>query len=105
MAVSSDDHEFWDRVEHEMKVKEPATWRLTMLLLRFGMATVLFSSAYVLFFFILRPAKGYFLSALETSVPPMIWVLIGTMCIICGAYLRFRAMGPIVDKFKAHGFD
>jgi hypothetical protein len=103
MALSSNDHEFWDRVEHEMKVKQPSTWRISMLLLRLGIAGVLFSSAYVLFFYILRPAKGYFFTVLESSVSPIFWVLICTIFIICGAFLRFRAMGPIVDKFKAHG--
>ena len=105
MSIPSDDREFWDRVEHELQVNQPGVWRLTLLLLRLGMATVLFSSAYVLFFYILSPAKGYFITAIEMAIPPMFWVLVGAIMIICGAYLRFRAMGPIVDKFKIHGLD
>lgn len=105
MANGSDESEFWNRVEHELKVTQAGTWRMTTWMLRFGMTMVLFSGAYVLFFYILSPAKGYFVSKLEMSVHPVFWVLVGTAFIIGGAYLRFRAMGPIVDKFKAHGFD
>lgn len=105
MARSPDDRAFWDRVEHELKVKRPGRWRLALLLLRLGITTVLFSAAYILFFNILNPANGYFIFAAEMAIPPMFWVLIGTIFIICGAYIRFHAMGPIVDKFKAQGLD
>ena len=105
MSVSSGQNEFWDRVEHKMKVSQPGTWRMTMWMLRLGMALVLFSVAYILFFSILTPAKGYFISSAEMVVHPVLWVLVGTFFIIAGAYLRFRAMGPIVDKLKIHGLD
>jgi hypothetical protein len=105
LSIPSDDRDFWNRVEHELQVKQPGSWRLTLILLRAGMATVLFSSIYVLFFYILRPAKGYFFSAIEMTLPPVFWVMAGTLMIICGAYLRFRAMGPIVDKLKVQGLD
>lgn len=105
MPIPADDREFWNRVERELKFNQPGTWQLTLLLLRLGMTVVLFSSAYVLFFYILSPPKGYFISTIEMAVPPMFWVLVGAIMIICGAYLRFRAMGPIVDKLKIHGLD
>ena len=30
-------------------------------------------------------------------------ILAGVIFIISGAYLRFRAMGPIIDNLKMHG--
>lgn len=105
MPVSSDDHEFWDRVEHEMKVKQPGTWRRTTWMLRFGMAVVILATVYVIFYYLLNPANGYFFSRYEMLVHPVFWLLMGILFIIGGAYLRFRAMGPIVDKLKTRGYD
>lgn len=105
MSVSSDQNEFWDRVEHKLKVSQPGTWRATTWMLRLGMVLVLLPCAYFLFFSILTPAKGYFISSVEMAVHPVFWLLVGTIFIIAGAYLRFRAMGPIVEKLKTHGLD
>lgn len=105
MSAPSEDRKFWDRVEHELRVSRPGMWRLTLLLLRLGMAMVVLSTAYLLFFYILGPAKGYFFSSIEMAVSPIYWMLAGTVMIICGAYLRFRAMGPIVDNLKVKGLD
>jgi hypothetical protein len=88
-----------------LKIKNSSTWFLTTWLLRFGMMVVLFAASYVIFFSILKPADGYFVSRVEMTLNPFFWVLMGVAFIILGAYLRFRAMGPIVDKFKAQGLD
>lgn len=104
MPASSDDSDFWDRVEHEFKVSNAGTWLMTIWLLRLGIATVMFSALYMLMQYLLTPATGYFFSRLENAVHPVFWGLVGTIFIICGAFLRFRAIGPIVDKFKAHGY-
>ena len=103
MAVSPKDNEFWDLVEHEMKVKQGSTWRMTMFLLRAGMAIVLFTAFYMLMAYLLEPPKGYFISSFEAALHPIFWMITGLICIIAGAYLRFRAMGPIVDHIKLHG--
>lgn len=105
MPASSDDPEFWDRVEHEFKVKKSGTWLITIWLLRLGIVSVLFSAFYMLMDYILTPAQGYFFSRLENAVHPVFWGLVGTIFIICGAIVRFRAMDPIIAKFKAHGYE
>lgn len=105
MAVTTNDRKFWDRVEHEFKVKRHGMWLLSAWLLRLGILVVLLSAAYVLFYYILSPPSGYFISRREMAVHPMFWVLVGTIFIIVGSFLRFRAIGPIVDKFKQHGME
>lgn len=105
MPITSDHDGFWDRVEHEFKVKQAGTWRLTMLFLRLGMAVVLITAAYTVVFYLTPPARGYFFSRYEMTFSPMFWALVGTALIICGAYLRFRAMGPIIDHLKKHGLE
>ena len=103
MAVSPKDDEFWDLVEHEMKVKQGSSWRMTMFLLRAGMAIVLFAAFYMLMAYLLEPPKGYFFSSIEIALHPIFWMLAGVIFIISGAYLRFRAMEPIIDNLKMHG--
>ena len=93
MPITSDHDGFWDRVEHEFKVKQAARWRLTMLFLRAGTAVVLIAAAYSVFFYLTPPARGYFFSRYEMALSPMFWALVGTGLIICGAYLRFREIG------------
>mgnify|MGYP000731026290 CR=1 FL=1 len=105
MAVTTSDKKFWDHVEHQFKVQRPTTWYLSAFLMRLGLITVWFSAAYVLFFYILAPAPGYFISRIEMAVHPMFWVLVGTGLIIIATLLRFRAIGPIVDKLKLHGVE
>ena len=103
MAITPEQDEFWDLVEHELKVRQPGTWRSTMLMLRSGMIIVLLTATYMLLFYILVPANGYFVTPLERALPPLFWFISGTLFIIGGAYLRFRAMGPIVERLKAQG--
>lgn len=105
MPVTPDQNEFWDMVERELKMKQGGTWRSTMLLIRIGMSLVLFAAAYMLFYHLLEPPKGYFITVYERALHPVFWMIAGTLFIICGAYLRFRAMGPIVDKLKLRGPD
>lgn len=105
MRKSRDESEFWDRVEHDMKMQQPGLWRTTLLMLRMGMVVVLFAATYVGLFTILKPPSGFFVSRHEMAVSPVFWMLAGTGLIIGGAYLRFRAIGPIADKLKAHGLD
>ena len=100
MALSSDSSEFWDRVEREMRIKNPSSYYLHALMLRGGILTVLFTAMYLTLGMILEPAKGYFLSHIELKIHPIYWALAGVLFIIGGAYLRFRAMGPIVDRLK-----
>lgn len=80
-------------------------WSLTKWFLRLGIFSVLFSGAYWLFFALVPPTRGYYVTQYELAVHPIVWALIGTIFIILGAYLRFRAMGPIVDHLKRYGFD
>lgn len=103
MTISPKDNEFWDLVEHEMKVKQGGSWRLTMFMLRAGMGIVLLAAVYMLMTYLLEPPKGYFFTTLETALHPIFWMIAGLIFIIAGAYLRFRAMGPIVDHLKLHG--
>jgi len=105
MAVTSDSNEFWDRVDREMRMKNPRTWKITKWMLRLGVGTILFAGAYMVFMALVPPTRGFYVTQYELSVHPIIWALMGTISIICGAYLRFRAMGPIVEYFKKHGFD
>lgn len=105
MKKTRDESEFWDRVEHQMKMQQPGTWRVTLWLLRLGMSVVLFSVTYVVFFYFLKPANGFFVSRLEMAVHPIVWVVVGVSFIIGGAYLRFRAIGPIADTLKDSRFD
>ena len=105
LAVTSDSQEFWDRVDREMRLKQPTMWKLTKWLLRVGIVTVLFSAAYWLFATLVPATRGYYVTPLELAVHPIIWALIGTIFIILGAYLRFRAMGPIVEHLKRHGIE
>lgn len=102
MGLSIDSDDFWDRVEHRMKVTQPMSYRLTMLLLRVGILIVLFTAVYLVFGTILEPARGYFVHNIEMAIHPIFWALTGVLFIITGAILRFRAMGPIVEELKGH---
>lgn len=103
MGLSIDSDDFWDRVEHRMKVTQPMSYQLTMLLLRIGIVIVLFTAVYLVLGTLLEPARGYFLSSVEIIVHPIMWALCGVLFIITGAILRFRAMGPIVEELKDKG--
>jgi len=105
MAITPDQDAFWDRVDRDMKNKQPGIWRATTWLLRGGMAMVLYGVSYMLFFHILSPPKGYFVFSAEMMIHPLFWVLAGVIFILGGAYLRFRAMEPIVERFKKRGLD
>lgn len=105
MAVSSDSQEFWDRVDREMRIKKPGMWKRTKWLLRIGVFTVLFSAAYWLFSTLVPATRGYYVTPLELSAHPIIWALFGAICIILGAFFRFRAMGPIVEHLKRYGIE
>lgn len=100
MALSLESDDFWDKVEHRMKVTQPMSYQMTMLLLRLGILIVLFTAVYLVLGTILEPARGYFLSSLEIIVHPIMWALTGVLFILTGAFLRFRAMGPIVEELK-----
>lgn len=100
MALDPNSDDFWERAEHEMRVRQQSTWWTTMLLLRAGMIIILFSAAYMFFATLMEPARGYFFSSAERAVHPIFWCLVGLGCIIVGAYLRFQALGPIVDRLK-----
>lgn len=101
MAWTPEEDDFWERVEHDMRVRTPWTWGISMLMLRLGMLLVLLSVGYLVFFFVLKPPSGYFLWSGEMSLHPMIWALLGVLLIISGAYLRFRVMGGIIDRLKS----
>lgn len=105
MPLTPDSQEFWDRVDHEMKVKDAMFYSLTGLLLRVGILAVLFTATYLLFAYLLEPSQGYFFTRAEMFVHPIFWALSGVLFIIGGALLRFRAMGPIVENLKKHGYD
>lgn len=105
MVITPDSNEFWDCVDREMRLKNPTTWSLTKWMLRLGIGLVLLAASYWMFLSLLPPTRGFYVTQYELTVHPIIWALVGTIFIIGGAYLRFRAMGPIVEYFKRHGFD
>lgn len=105
MPITPQHGEFWDRVERDLKIKQPGTWRITITLLRGGMVMILYGVSYFLFFRLLEPPKGYFFTSAEMAIHPFFWALFGVMFILAGAYLRFRAMGPIIEKLKQRGLD
>lgn len=105
MAKSQNESEFWDRVEHDMKMQQPGMWRTTLWMLRLGMVVVLLAVTYFGMFIILKPPGGFFISRYEMAVSPVFWMLAGIALIIGGAYLRFRAIGPIADTLKNSRFD
>ncbi len=100
MGLTIDSDDFWDRVEHRMKVTQPMSYRMTLMLLRIGILIVLFTATYLVLGIMLEPARGYFLHSWEVIVHPIMWALCGVMFILTGAILRFRAMGPIVEELK-----
>lgn len=100
MGLSIDSDDFWDRVEHRMKMTQPTSYRLTMLMLRFGILIVLFTAVYLVLGTIFEPARGYFITHIEIAVHPILWALTGVLFILGGAILRFRAMSPIVEELK-----
>ena len=73
---------------------------MSMLLLRGGILAVLFTATYLLFANLLDPPKGYFFSTAERLVHPIFWSLVGIGMIVTGAYIRFQALGPIVERLK-----
>lgn len=100
MALSTGSDDFWERVEHDMRVKQPTSYYLHALMMRVGIVAVLFTAVYLVLGTILEPARGYFLSHIELKIPPIYWALAGVLFILGGAFLRFRAMGPIIEKLK-----
>lgn len=100
MSLDPQSDDFWERAEHEMRVRQHSTWLSTMLLLRSGMTIILFSASYMFFATLMEPARGYFFSSVERTVHPIFWCLVGLGFIIVGAYLRFQALGPIVERLK-----
>ena len=102
MALNANSDDFWERVEHDMKVSQPSSYYLHALMMRVGIIAVLFTAVYLVLGHILEPARGYFLSHIEVKIHPIYWAIAGVLFILGGAYLRFRAMGPIIEKLKSH---
>jgi len=100
MAQDTASQEFWSKAEHQLRIRKPTIWWITMLLLRFGILFILFATVYIFFSVLAEPAKGYFFSSVERKIPPIFWFLIGTGMIIVGAYIRFQALGSIVERLK-----
>jgi len=100
MALTSDSDDFWERVEHDMRVTQPSSYYLHALMMRLGILAVLFTAVYLVLGTILEPAQGYFLTHMELKIHPIYWALAGVLFILGGAFLRFRAMGPIIEKLK-----
>ncbi len=98
--MDATDQAFWERAEHEMRIHQNTTWFMSMLLLRGGILAVLFTATYLLMVNLLDPAKGYFFNSAERMVHPIFWSLVGIGMIIVGAYIRFQALGPIVERLK-----
>ena len=102
MVRAKTEQDFWSRVERRMRLKNPYYYGFMSWLLRVGMIVVLLAAAYVVMGWALSPPQGYFLTSLELSLHPIIWVLAGVFLIIAGAILRFRAMGPIIEEMNAN---
>ncbi|HEY9079329.1 hypothetical protein [Magnetovibrio sp.] len=100
MTLKTDGDDFWDRVEHDMRVTQPTSYYLHALMMRIGIVAVLFTAVYLVLGTLLEPARGYFLSNIELKIHPIYWALAGVLFILGGAFLRFRAMGPIIEKLK-----
>lgn len=101
MSADPTSDEFWSRAEHELRVRKSTTWWITMFLLRFGILAILYAAFYMLFSILLEPARGYFFTSSERTLPPILWFLIGTGMIISGAYIRFQALGSIIERIKS----
>lgn len=100
MGTDATSQEFWERAEHDLRTRKPSTWWLTMFLLRFGILVILFATFYISFSLLLEPASGYFYSSIERKLSPILWCLLGIGMIIAGAYIRFQALGSIVERLK-----
>ncbi|MDH3335683.1 MAG: hypothetical protein OEL50_03470 [Rhodospirillaceae bacterium] len=100
MAQDATTQEFWSKAEHQLRTRKPSTWWITMFLLRFGILFILFATVYIFFSVVAEPSKGYFFSSMERKLPPILWFLVGIGMIITGAYIRFQALGSIVDRLK-----
>ncbi|MDH5489176.1 MAG: hypothetical protein OEX17_04530 [Rhodospirillaceae bacterium] len=101
MAQDATSQEFWTRAEQQLRTRKPTTWWITMFLLRFGILFILFATVYIFFSVLAEPAKGYFFFSAERKLPPILWFLAGTGMIIVGAYIRFQALGSIVERLKS----
>lgn len=102
MALPGNSDVFWERVERDMQKHHPISYFFHAQLLRGGILVILFTAVYLVLGTILEPARGYFLSHMEVYIHPVYWTLGGIVLIICGAILRFRAMGPVIEKMKMH---
>ena len=100
MGADATSQEFWTRAEHELRTRKPSTWWITMLLLRLGILIILFAAFYISFSLLLEPASGYFYSSVERKLHPILLCLLGVGMIIAGAYIRFQALGSIVERIK-----
>jgi len=103
MTLASRQNEFWDRVEREMQMKQPILWRSAACMLRLGIATVLLTAIYMLIVTFVFPVQGFVFSLYEMRIHPMYEGLMGLSLIFGGAFLRFRAMGPIIERLKNTG--
>ena len=100
MSADATSDEFWSKAEHQLRVRKPSTWWITMFLLRFGIVAILYAAVYMSFSILLEPARGYFFTSAERTFSPILWFLIGTGMIVSGAYIRFQALGSIVEHLK-----
>jgi len=100
MAQDATSQEFWSKAELQLRNRKPTVWWITMFLLRFGILLILFATVYIFFSVLAEPSKGYFFYSAERKLPPILWFLIGTGMIITGAYIRFQALGSIVERLK-----
>lgn len=102
MALPGSSDVFWERVERDMQKHHPISYFVHAQMLRGGILVILFTAVYLVLGTILEPAKGYFLTHIELYIHPVYWTMGGIVLIICGAILRFRAMGPVIEKMKMH---
>ncbi len=100
MALTSTSDVFWERVERTMRKQQPISYFVHAQMLRGGILVILFTAVYLVLGTLLEPANGYFLSHIELYIHPVYWSMGGIVLIICGAILRFRAMGPIIESLK-----
>ncbi|MEG3618102.1 hypothetical protein V5T82_06520 [Magnetovibrio sp. PR-2] len=104
MKLDTDSPEFWNRVEREMRNTDPNAFVLFNLLLKAGIYLALFTAAYLVLYNVLEPPRGFFVTPFEIAVHPFFWGIFGVILIVTGAILRYRAMGPAMERVRAKSY-
>ncbi|MBF0246563.1 MAG: hypothetical protein HQL36_00600 [Alphaproteobacteria bacterium] len=100
MALKPDSDAYWQRVEHDLRVREPKKYMWSILSMRLGTVLILFTALYMVSLYVIEPPSGFFLTRMELSVHPIAWALLGVVMIVIGALIRYHAMGPLIERIN-----